>query len=1560
MLMLMAGDVESNPGPGVPGRDCDKCGRKIAEGSRPLLCVQAECVAVCHKTHNKIAEFHPGSWRCSLHRAAIFTCRMVEVESDETETEEDVSEEEEEEEEKKEEEKEEEEEREEDGDVEEAVEEMEEVEEIALAEATTREHGSCQHCKRKFASHHAPVSCTQCNGRWHLTTCTGMKRKAQQAAKINNHQWICGSCTSSSSQVQASSAPPSAPIQEPPGEAQTIAEPVKCPDCKATIKKGHRPVRCTTCSLKWHFGCTKLSNVYAKKDEAGKDIWICNECSKPPPVFKPCPKLDDNVEDDAKDMITESKEYLRILQWNANGLSAKADELEVSLGKLDVDVCLIQETKLRPKHREPSFEKYRMLRFDRETTKVGGGLATLIKKTLPFEEIYKGSKDGTDVQTCRVRMSKNKWMTITNLYCPPVNSKGQDISECIATELIPSLASSFIAGDFNAHCPLWEDDYPEDKRGEQVAEWAMEKELSILNTGAPTRTNIVSGRGTAPDVTLCGKWWNNKCDWYVEGPIGSSDHLPIVTSISCKTHHQPVLGARARWRSQGVDWKEFTKEVEEKMEESMMGVVTNIHERVKRLNSIMMEAAYKHVGKVKPRKKKRNLWLTPTVRGCIRKRNKLRRDLKTNRKEWLDACKETNDAIREAKTECWREVVEGAINSEEEGKVWSFVKTLNGTPDRNSPNEALVVGGRRITSDKRKADAFIDNYAEVSRLKFTRAERRTNLQAKRMLRKQTVNDESCCDFTIEELNKAIQKMKAKGAAGDDEIPPSFLKALGPIARAELLRIFNLSFDRADLPRIWRVASIIPLLKAGKSPRELQSYRPVSLTSCVVKTMERMVANRLQYLAETQGMFNKLQAGFRKGRSCEDQILKVVQRIEDGFQEKKMERSVLVLLDYSKAYDKVWQNKLLLAMDEKGVPHKFLKWIAAFLTDRQARVRFQSSHSKTRVMRQGLPQGAVLSPLLFLFFIDDLAEQLPDDTLNTLFADDVSAVATHRSKEVAMETAQRTVNVVAAWSREWKLDLNAAKSEVAFFSTNTHESTWRPTIKLYDGDLQRLFDDGEEFTFRENPRLLGVILDRQLCFGPQVKHVTGEATKKLRLLRMVSNSEWGASKKFLKNLYQTFGLSKMNYAAPAWQGWLSDSQKARLEVEQNKALRIVTGQYKDTHCDALRKEANICSMATSIRRECAKAGEKAARQPQDHPRRITWEAVSTQRCRKSWRSECKRLQEDLPEALNSREELGTHCRAPWRECQIDVHPELPGLTSRHQDEAVRRQLAIERLEALDGEWTIYTDGSADAGFKDGGSAAVVTRGGPLAPITEHVIMKKGAARTSSYEEEDQAMRDAIAWVRENGHPDQRIVIATDSQSLCSALQNRSPEVNALLNAIEACSASITIQWIPGHSDIPGNELADAHAKEAAQSSGAGRPVSYKSACAEVKRCFVDPPSSHERTREVYSKYSEEKEKSVKNRDDQVLLARLRSGHHMWFMSYRHRIGKRDTAECERCGFGDDDVVHWLACPGTLAARTALFECSTVGLSILTEKPMESITLARRTLRDVEQEDQDAHP
>ncbi len=129
-------------------------------------------------------------------------------------------------------------------------------------------------------------------------------------------------------------------------------------------------------------------------------------------------------------------------------------------------------------------------------------------------------------------------------------------------------------------------------------------------------------------------------------------------------------------------------------------------------------------------------------------------------------------------------------------------------------------------------------------------------------------------------------MRSKDAAGPDDIPPTFLKALGPMAKTGLLSIFNESFSKGVVPGIWKEATILPLKKAGKPPGAISPYRPVSLTSCVVKTMARVVHNRLYNLAETRGWLCSEQAGFRKLRSCEDQILRITQTISDGFQAAK--------------------------------------------------------------------------------------------------------------------------------------------------------------------------------------------------------------------------------------------------------------------------------------------------------------------------------------------------------------------------------------------------------------------------------------------------------------------------------------------------------------------------------------------------------------------------------------------------------------------------------------------------------------------------------------------------
>jgi len=287
----------------------------------------------------------------------------------------------------------------------------------------------------------------------------------------------------------------------------------------------------------------------------------------------------------------QEHDKIRLIQWNCDGIRNKIIELRQRVIDQEIDVILIQETKLEKNHKTPDIPGFAPWRVDRKNKK-GGGLIAYIKRSIIFEKKREQSKDTTEIQTLRIKLNKKKWIDVTNLYCPPVSSKAhEDLNPRLATEIVTCNKDALIAGDFNGHSLLWDEVQPPDERGEDIINWVIDEDLSIANDGSPTRINRGTGNESTPDITIHGSSWNNKINWSVDELIGNSDHNPIIIEISVKMRHVSPLNRAAKWKSKDVNWQEFKEEVEK----NILDAETAVHwERVSTSAKDFLKARFLH------------------------------------------------------------------------------------------------------------------------------------------------------------------------------------------------------------------------------------------------------------------------------------------------------------------------------------------------------------------------------------------------------------------------------------------------------------------------------------------------------------------------------------------------------------------------------------------------------------------------------------------------------------------------------------------------------------------------------------------------------------------------------------------------------------------------------------------------------------------------------------------------------------------------------------------------------------------------------------------------------
>ena len=238
----------------------------------------------------------------------------------------------------------------------------------------------------------------------------------------------------------------------------------------------------------------------------------------------------------------------------------------------------------------------------------------------------------------------------------------------------------------------------------------------------------------------------------------------------------------------------------------------------------------------------------------------------------------------------------------------------------------------------------------------------------------------------------------------------------------------------------------------------------------------------------------------------------------------------MLFDYSKAYDTVWRTGLLHTMLYIEVPLCFVQWTTAWLTNRIARVHLNRVTGRCRTFKEELAQGSVLSPLLFVLYINDVLWNFSESTMVSAYAYDLAQAFRGRKKEDVALRMQAEVDKVVSWSQQARLTLNAAKCEVAFFSLDNAEAQWRPQITI----------NGVPPSCTPSPTFLGVTYDRRMTFGTQVKKVCQQILRRTNLLRVVGGTTWGRQKQDLRTVYIATQRCVAEYAAAAWTPWLSSS------------------------------------------------------------------------------------------------------------------------------------------------------------------------------------------------------------------------------------------------------------------------------------------------------------------------------------------------------------------------------------------------------------------------------------
>jgi hypothetical protein len=270
---------------------------------------------------------------------------------------------------------------------------------------------------------------------------------------------------------------------------------------------------------------------------------------------------------------------------------------------------------------------------------------------------------------------------------------------------------------------------------------------------------------------------------------------------------------------------------------------------------------------------------------------------------------------------------------------------------------------------------------------------------------------------------------------------------------------------------------------------------------------------------------------------------------------------MLLLDIQKAFDKVWTQGLIYKLIQLRFPSQLIKLLHSYLTDRYFQVKVDGVLSEPKEITAGVPQGSILGPRLFTIYIHDLPEFAKTST--ALFADDTAVYAHSHHAQVAGRQLQIHVNMLEQYYKKWNITINPEKTEVIVFTKKFKNHRILTPIKVNNHNTKPT----------HTVKYLGVHLDKTLSYKQHIKATIQKAYGVMRLIYplMAQNSKLNRTNK--KLLYTTLIRPMITYAAPVWCK-ISNTAMRRLQVYQNKCLRLITNSERYTRITELHDEAQI--------------------------------------------------------------------------------------------------------------------------------------------------------------------------------------------------------------------------------------------------------------------------------------------------------------------------------------------------------------------------------------------------